>query len=204
MNLAVRIILGIATVVLAYFIYLSIQKPIRFENAKALRYEKTIERLKDIRTAQVIYKEIKGEYCNDFQALIALMRTGSIPVVKAIGNVPDTLTEKQAVKLGLVIRDTVMVKIMDTIWTQDYPLDSMQFIPFSHGKKFTMATGEIETGSKIKVKVFEAFALNNDILMGLDKRLIATLNDTRRTNNQFEGLKVGSLTEVNNNAGNWE
>ncbi len=204
MNIAVRVILAIAAVVLAYFIYLSIQKPIRFENAKAIRYEKTIQRLKDIRTAQIIYKELKGDYSKDFAELIALMKTGSIPVVKAIGNVPDTLTEKQAVKLGLVIRDTVMVKIMDTIWAKDYPIDSLQFIPFSNGKKFSLETGEIETGSKIKVKVFEASALNKDILMGLDKRLIATLNDIRKTNDQFEGLKVGSIVEVNHNAGNWE
>jgi hypothetical protein len=56
------------------------------------------------------------------------------------------------------------------------------------------------TGSKVKVKVFEATALNIEILHGLDKQSIINLNDLAK----FPGLKVGSLEEAVNNAGNWE
>ncbi|HOG20367.1 MAG TPA: hypothetical protein PKW37_08000 [Salinivirgaceae bacterium] len=50
------------------------------------------------------------------------------------------------------------------------------------------------------VNVFESSALNNDILRGLDEQLIINLNDGK----PYPGLRVGSLTESNNNAGNWE
>ena len=41
-------------------------------------------------------------------------------------------------------------------------------------------------------------------LKGLDDQLRINLNDQRRVQEKYPGLKVGSLTETNNNAGNWE
>jgi hypothetical protein len=75
----------------------------------------------------------------------------------------------------------------------------MQYIPFSGGKKFSMGTADVKA-SGLPVNVFEASALNADILKGMDEQLIVNLNDGK----PFPGLKVGSLTESNNNAGNWE
>ena len=42
------------------------------------------------------------------------------------------------------------------------------------------------------------------VLRDLDRQLVINLNDQRRTNEKYPGLKVGSLTETINNAGNWE
>ena len=63
-----------------------------------------------------------------------------------------------------------------------------------------MAAGEVVTGSKLKVKVFEAKAPSKWILRGLDKQMIINFNDGW----DYPGLKVGSLEEANNAAGNWE
>jgi hypothetical protein len=38
----------------------------------------------------------------------------------------------------------------------------------------------------------------------LDKQEVANLKDVATKSNKFAGLKVGSLEEINNNAGNWE
>jgi NADH:ubiquinone oxidoreductase subunit 3 (subunit A) len=56
MRTVIQILLIVAAIVLTYFIYAGIQKPIEFEKAKDARYEATIEKLKDIRKAQLAYK----------------------------------------------------------------------------------------------------------------------------------------------------
>ena len=70
--------------------------------------------------------------------------------------------------------------------------------------EFHLGQTIITTGSGIKVPVFEAKVHNNVYLRGLDQQLIINLNDQARTNEKYPGLKVGSLTETVNNAGNWE
>ena len=67
-----------------------------------------------------------------------------------------------------------------------------------------MGAGEVETGSKVKVKVFEVYALYDILLNGMDKQLVINYIDEREKIVKFTGLKVGSLKEATNNSGNWE
>lgn len=67
-----------------------------------------------------------------------------------------------------------------------------------------MGAGEVETGSQIKVKVFEAYALYDDLFNGMDRQEVINYKDERYKITKFDGVKVGSLTEANNNVGNWE
>jgi len=203
MKIVIQIVLAIVIIVLAYFIYKGIEKPIIFEKKKEVRYKAVVQKLKDIRKAQLAFKDLKGEFAANFDTLISCLKTDSMPIVLAIGNVPDTLSEKQAVELGLVTRDTTRIALVDTIFKPGYNIDSLGYIPFTN-EQFVMGNGEIVTASKVKVKVFEASALYSVFLKGLDRQLIINLNDEKRKNKLFPGLKVGSLTETTNNAGNWE
>ena len=54
------------------------------------------------------------------------------------------------------------------------------------------------------MQVFQAQAPNNFILNGLDRQEIINLNDVANQLKRYPGLRVGSLTEATNNAGNWE
>jgi hypothetical protein len=109
-----------------------------------------------------------------------------------------------AVAKGLVKRDTIRISILDSIFKKGYPVDSLRFVPFTKGSQFELAAGELETGSGLKIKVFEAKAHNDVILKGLDRQLIVNMNDLRKKLERYPGLQVGSLTEATNNAGNWE
>ncbi len=46
----------------AYKIYDSVSGPIRFNQVKNERYAKVIDRMKDIRTAQIAHKDVKGVF----------------------------------------------------------------------------------------------------------------------------------------------
>ncbi len=192
-----QVILLVAIVVLVYFIYTGVMKPINFEHEKKARYEQVIQRLKEIRTAQVAYRSIYGKYTGSFDTLIHFVKADSFPVEYAEGSLDDSL----AVAMGLIVRMTYYVPVRDSLFPSTYPIDSIRFVPGTAGIPFTLKAGTIETASKVVVQVFEAGALNFDILKGLDRQLIVNLNDKMKA---YAGLRVGNIDEANNNAGNWE
>lgn len=210
MRTVIQILLFIAAVVLTYFIYQSIQRPIDFDKAKDARYEATVAKLKDIRKAQLAYKDIHGQFTGSWDTLIHFVSTDSVRNVKAIGELTDSMieakiSEKKAIELGLIIRDTVRESVIDALFGGKYDANSLRYVPVpGEPTEFHLGQTIITTGSGIKVPVFEAKAHNNVILRGLDEQLIINLNDSRRTNDKYPGLRVGSLTETTNNAGNWE
>lgn len=199
MKTVYQIVLAIVIVVIAYFVYESIMKPIRFVEEKNKRYDVTIQRLIDVRTAQVAYRSRYNKYTGSFDTLITFLKEGQFKVVKQIGSEDDSL----AVAQGKVYRDTILVAVRDSLF-KNYAVDSLRFVPFSGGAQFEMAAGELETGSKVKVKVFECKAHNDIILKGLDRQEIINMNDLAKKLEKYAGLKVGSMTEATNNAGNWE
>jgi hypothetical protein len=190
----------------------SIQKPINFEKEKKIRYDKVIERLNDIRKAQIAFKDVHGKFCGNWDSLITFVKYDSIPAVRKIGMLTDSmietgLDEKAAMIKGLIVRDTLKVKILDEIFTSNYPIEKLGVIPNSNGEKFWLSQTIITSNSGVKVPVFEVRAHNNQILFELlddYKQEIVNLNEQCRVNNLYPGLKVGSVEEANNNAGNWE
>jgi hypothetical protein len=210
MKTVIQTVLAIVCIVLAYLIYQSIQRPISFEKEKKARYEDTIERLKDIRKAQIAYKDVYGRFTGSWDTLINFVKYDKVKVVRKIGNITDSMlekgiTEKKALQMGLITRDTIRESVLSTIFNEDYKIDELKYIPVPDTvAEFQLGANVIATGSGIRVPVFEAKAHNNIILRGLDYQLRINLNDQRRIQQKYPGLKVGSLEEANNNAGNWE
>jgi hypothetical protein len=199
MKTVIQVVLSIAIIVLGYSIYASIMKPIEFNKEKDARYSVAIQRLKDIRTVQVAYRQEKGQFTGSFDTLINFVKFDSFTVIRQIGDLEDSLD----VALGRIQRDTIRISVLDSLFGRKYPVDSLRYIPFT-SEQITMGAGEIETGSRVKVKVFEASMLNDILLKGLDEQLIINFNEEREKITGFPGLRVGSLTEATNNAGNWE
>jgi hypothetical protein len=208
MRVVLQIVLAIAAVLLAVLLVLSIYEPIEFEQERAKRYDKVIENLKQIRQAQVAYKEVYNRYTGSFDTLINFVKFDSLPLVRAEGTIPEeyidslksrTKAEQLALKQGLIKRDTIKISVKDSLFGPEFKVEKLPIVPYTKGVQFEMAVGEV-TASGLPVKVFEAKVLSEVILNGLNKRLIATYNDGK----DYPGLKVGSLEEANNNAGNWE
>ncbi|KAA3642491.1 MAG: hypothetical protein DWP98_14005 [Bacteroidetes bacterium] len=192
MKIAIQLGLAIVAVVLAYFIYTGIQDKIIFQEKAEDRREVVQERLTHIVTAQKTFRGERGRYAANFNELLDFLNNDSLTIIKAIGNVPDTLTEAQAVERGIVIRDTALVPA-NTIFNAGFPIDSLRIIPFSNGNEFKMKAGVIEK-NKVNVNVFEASAKLEDVYNGLNtKNENIDLNDV---------LKVGSMTEPIT-TGNW-
>ena len=208
MKKVIQIVLAIIIVVLAYAIWESIQNPIRFNKEKDKRYAATIQRLRDIRTAQLAYKDEYGKFTASFDTLINFVEHDSMKLVKAEGSIPDDLleqgwTEEVAVKEGLIVRDTIRIAIKDTLFPKNFNAANLWKVPYTENDTFQMATADLVV-SKLNVNVFEAKVSNNVLLHGMDKQLIINLNDRMKNSNNYPGVKVGDIIEPNNNAGNWE
>ncbi|MDA3911399.1 MAG: hypothetical protein PF448_08595 [Bacteroidales bacterium] len=206
-TIIIQIALLAVIVLFAFLIVKGIQKPIEFDKKRDARFSQVVDRLEDIRTAQVEYKKQNGTYTPDFDTLVNFIQTKSMPVVRKEGFVPDTLTEKEAVELEIVTRDTIFIPYMDTLFKDiKYKFSNIRQIPVGTKAKFAMDTATVMTGSKVRVKVFEAKVSTWDILDGLDEQLIINYNANKYKLDEGEEpvLKVGSLKEATNNAGNWE
>lgn len=198
MKLGIQLALALAIIALSYFVYNSINSKIEFEKETQKRKDVVAEKLKDIRTAQLAYKNIKGYYAEDFDSLIDFVKFGKMPLIRQIGDAEDSLQ----VAMGLVVRDTTYISLMDTLFSKRqlenrlraFHIDSLPYIPFSGGEKFSLLAGEIEK-NKVKVRVFEAGATYKQIYKGLDLD-----NQSVKIN---DGLRVGSMTEPST-SGNWE
>ncbi len=197
MKRVIQILLAIVIVALAYLVYDSIMKPVRFEQEKNFRTGLVVERLKNIRSAQIVYKSQNGTFAGDFDTLIDFIKNKEIPVVKMIPDPNDTTFSRS-------ILDTIgFVPVVDSLYKNpNFIAENIRFVPKSEGVEFEMSVGFIER-SNIKVPVFEVKAPNMVFLKGLDEQTILNMNDKQESNNLYPGLKVGSLIEASTD-GNWE
>lgn len=128
-------------------------------------------------------------------------------------------------------RDTSWVSLADTLYhNPEYPIDSLQFVPFGNGSKFTLLADSIPTKSGGQQHLFEARADFEQYLTGINDqeydnyilRVKKIATQVRREpvldkdgkpkfdENEEEVVKlipcrrVGNVKESNNNAGNWE
>jgi hypothetical protein len=210
MKTALNIVLSVIIIVLAWLLFQSIMKPIRFNHEKDAREAAIKGRLIDIRTAQEAFKSVKGYYTGSFDTLITFLRVDSLPLVFKRGALTDEMiaegitSEQMAVKKGLISRDTSYIPVRDSVFKEGYPVDDLRFVPGMKDTEFQMAAGRVMTTSMVLVNVFEAYVLNDVFLSDLDRQLVVNYNEQRTKTTGFPGMKVGDVRIPNNNAGNWE
>ncbi len=209
MKTVIQIVLVIAIIALGYFCVESINRPIRFIEHQKIRSNAVIKNLKEIRTAEVAFKSVYDRFTGSFDTLINFVKNDSLKLVKKEGSLSDSLveagwTEEKALSVGMIKRDTILVSVLDSLFGKRYHIDSLRYVPFTDGEEFVLGSGIVETGSGVKVHVFEAKVHNNVYMNGLEQQEIDNMSDLTLKLERYPGLKVGSLTETNNNAGNWE
>lgn len=210
LRIPLQVVFAILIVVLGYLLVVNINKPIKFEKEMKIRSAATIEKLKDIRTIQASFKDKYGKYTGSFDTLIYFVETDSLEIESTEELVPggwnqDEMTKAEALKEGILVKTSIYVPVLDSLWkSKPYEIADIRYIPFTSNVEFGLGAGELETASKVKVKVFECFSTYQTLLNGLDQQLVVNYIDQRTKYGAFDGIKVGSLEEATNNAGNWE
>ncbi len=190
-------------IILGYLIYNSINSEIEFNKNAKIRITENVQKLKDLRQVQIKYKQSKGEFADNFRNLTTFLEKDSIAIIKAIGEVPDSLTETEALALEIISRDTTYVLAKESVFDaayinsrkNDFPLNINELINVPHSDAtYSINAGQIEKGNVI-VQVFEISTNYRTVFTGLDAK-----------NKSYELdalLKVGSMTEASLN-GNWK
>jgi len=227
MKTIIKILLSISILLLTYFCIMSVLTPIRFEETKDTREKAIIKRLTDIRKAELEFKDQKGRYTASFDTLINFVKAARKKMVMKEGSLTDKqleagLTEAAAVKIvrkgnpseiaanGLqgFVRDTAYVSMLEAIFPTEYTaetIDQLAIVPFTNNEKFQLRVkNEYVNGAGIKIPLFEASATYESYLFDLDHQEMLNAIDIQEKLERFAGLKVGSVDEPNNNAGNWE
>jgi len=192
----IRIGLWILVIGLSYTLYSVIMNPIRFNTEKNSRSEDVIQRLKDVRKAQIAFKEVNRYYASNFDELIPLIDTGVFTIVQRRD---EELKYYNKLYREFQLKDTTFIdtlgyaSIKDSIFGENYNLQNLRFIPHAQGSELQLRAGKIKSGS-LTVQVFEAKALKEEYLKGLDVDLVK---------NASKDLIVGSMTSAKIN-GNWE
>lgn len=196
-KILIQVVLLVIIVVLGYFVFESIMEPVRFDKERRERQKVVVEKLKDIRNSQLIFRRVNGSYANDFDTLIKFVEVAEIPVVKMIPDPEDTTFTK-------TINDTVgYIKVADTLFAnKKYSIDELALIPYAQGDQFEMSADTIERGG-VEVFVFEAKAHFNTFMKGMDEQTVRNIIAKAEDLEKYPGLKVGSLTEPSTD-GNWE
>lgn len=218
------LILPLAIAGLVYLNVQSIMEPVNFNKEQKAREAVGIERLKDIRTLQVAFKSENGRFTSSVDTLKDFYRNGKIKVVMQIGSKDDSLAVANTQKLkrrnprikpeqlfelykqgqNLVFSIENEIDVKDTLFNDrpGFCIDSLAFIPFS-GDSLIMDSA-VKTVSGVKVPLFEASMPYKSLLKGMDNQLRINLDAEREDTGRYAGLKVGSISAPNNNAGNWE
>ncbi len=211
MKVTLKILLIAAVCVLVYVCVKSITSYLDFEKEQKVREDAIISRLIDIRKAQIEYKNVHKVHAGSFNELEKFLNEQKLPFVMKEGTLTDEqlekgMTEQQAVKQGLIVRDTIWVVAKDTLFGKSYDVNEMRYVPAVPGDKieFSMDTATLISASGYEIKVFESGVTFADYMRGMDPQLRYNVTDKAEKQGKYPGLRVGSLTEVNNNAGNWE
>ncbi len=204
-KLLIQIVLGLLVVFLTYKVYNSIMEPVRYKEDWTKREKVIINKLNEIKELQIEYKKINGRYTSSFDTLIDFYQNGVMPLVMKNGEVPDSLSEETALKMGIITRDTTYVPIKDTLLKneEDFNINQLAIVPFTDGKvKFEMEASSV-VKSNFKVPVFEVKCYKKDYLAKIKEQDLLQ-NDLRimKEDDKFPGLILGSLTEPSTD-GNW-
>ena len=227
MKTIIKILLVASIGLLSYMCVMSIVTPIKFDETKTAREKVIIQRLIDIRTAEVEFKNQKGVYTDSFPELFNFLKTAKKKTVLKEGSLSDKqleagLTEAAAARIvrkgnkaeiianGLenFRRDTAYLNMIESIFPEKYTIETIEQlaeIPFSNNEKFTLkVNNEYYNATNIKIPLFEASAAYTTYLYDLNRQEMLNAIDLQKKLEKFPGLQVGSVLEPNNNAGNWE
>ena len=180
-----QIILPFIVLCLGLFLTKIILDTIKFEKETNYKYGFLKEKLIDIRSTQLAFKEKNGRFTDDFNELITFVKTDSFVLVQKT----DTLIEYyNKVYKEIQFKDTMLidtlekVSVLDSLFNKNYSIDSLAYVPPDNKLIFELRADFINK-SKIDVPVFEARDPNP--------------YDPRNT------LIIGSMIEANLN-GNWQ
>ena len=193
---------------LGYKIYNSVYAPVKFNEEKVKRYQKVVDRLKDIRISELAHREITGDYTGSFDSLVNFIDTAKFVITQQRDSSFKYFDQNYGIEKT---KDTVLIdtlgfaSVKDSLFKDDNRYKDMMWVPIP-GKekkvKFELKHGYL-TRSNVKIPVFMARVDKAEVLYDQNKDLLKqekNIKSTKEINGPY--IQVGSLEEVDD-SGNW-
>lgn len=200
-----HIVLWAVIAFLGYHTFMSVYGEIQFNQRKEKAYNLVIDKLIDIRDAELAYKQVNGKFTDNFDELVKFIDNGKYTITQRRDS---TIVDVERTKLfhgvtvtkDIVIIDTLgFVPVKDSLFKNDTRYKTMMNVPVGKpGAKFELKAGLLDN-----IPVFEASVDKEILLDGEDKNLIAKEKQVVSVDGvNGPKLSVGSMDEVKTN-GNW-
>ncbi len=204
----INISLLIIALFLGYKIYDSVYAPVKFNKEKVKRYKKIVEKLKDIRNAELAHREVNGDYTGSFDSLVKFIDTAKFVITQQRDSSYKYFDKAYGIEKN---KDTVIIdtlgyaSVKDSLFKNDSRYKDMMWVPIPGREKqvkFELKHGYLKR-SNVKIPVFVARVDKSEVLYDQPKVLVAqekNIKSTKEINGPY--IQVGSLDEVND-SGNW-
>ncbi len=126
MKIVFNLVLLAISAVLAYFLYKGIQEPIAFNDVYRERQEAVASRLRDVRTAQELYRDITGQFAPSFDTLEYVLRNDNFQLISASGDPDDPNFT------GEIVYDTTYVPAIDSVQSLGLNLEELRYVPYTN------------------------------------------------------------------------
>lgn len=131
MKTIINSVLALIVCFLIYALFLNIKEPIAFQEVKQDRKDGVVNKLKEIRSAQEIYRLVTGKFANDFDTLQQVIKSDSIKIVTIFGDKDDVNSTEE------FREEITYVSAYDSLQSKTpMNLDSLRYIPFTSGEAF--------------------------------------------------------------------
>ena len=199
-------VLYFLSIILVFQIYNSIDAPIEFNKVKNERYQKVIERLKDIRNAQVAFKSVNGIYSDNFDSLVNFIETGQFTIIEKRDSSYmqyDRVYRIDMLREVIVVDTLGFVLVKDSLFKNDNRYKDLALVPIDGiDEKFSIKADIIDKNG-YNVPVFEVKVSKDIILFDQNKDLLMQEKETVSVDGvNGPALVLGSLEDVSTN-GNW-
>jgi hypothetical protein len=199
-------VLYLLSIILVFQIYNSIDAPIEFNKVKNERYQKVIERLKDIRNAQVAFKSVNGIYSDNFDSLVNFIETGQFTIIEKRDSSYmqyDRVYRIDMLREVIVVDTLGFVSVKDSLFKNDNRYKDLALVPINGtDEKFSIKADIIDKNG-YNVPVFEVKVSKDIILFDQNKDLLMQEKETVSVDGvNGPALVLGSLEDVSTN-GNW-
>ena len=199
-------VLYFLSLVLVFLIFRSINSPIKFNEVKNERYSKVIERLKDIRNAQIAFKSVNGVYSNDFEELIQFIDSAEFTITQKRDSSYMEYDRIYRIDMlrEVIVTDTLgFVSVKDSLFANNLDYKNMASVPIEGVESLFSLKADIIDKNGYNVPVFEVRVSKDVILFDQNKDLLSQEKETMSVDGvNGPDLILGSLTDVST-SGNW-
>ena len=187
-------------------IYSSINGPIKFNKVKNERYTQVINRLKDIRNAQIAHKDVTGFYANNFDSLVSFIDNGIFTLIEKRDS--SYLEYNRLYRIDMLkeveIIDTLgFVSVKDSLFGQNESYKMMAKVPIQGTDSEFSIKADIIDKNGYQVPVFEVKVTKDIVLFDQNKDLLDQENKVISVDGvNGREIILGSMSEVST-SGNW-